>query len=402
MSETASKLSIMEHFPIVTSLVRVALGNDAERLNHQVERLVSALVADGDNKQAATLNKLLSQRTGSTEVAPSRLTQSTHVPALSTGLERLSRQTAVPVDKDSSAPLATVVMPDDIVATLPLFPDAVQANIDALLMEWMNAERIRAAGLSPSPSLLVYGAPGTGKTTLALWLAQQLGRPVVLARLDGLISSFLGTTARNLGTLFTFANRYDCVLVLDEFDAIAKVRDDPNEVGEIKRVVNALLQNMDVRVDLGVTIALTNHEALLDPAIWRRFEVQLAIPKPAFKQRVQIALRSLDDAGENAHAEAHLLSWVAEGLSGAELRTLATKYRKRRLFHEVAAAPPAVTVAQVAESTSVHVSDEVLGLLRLEEAKQVKPLHTAGFSYTDLAYLYSISTKTVQRRVTEE
>lgn len=392
----------MEHFPIVTSLVRVALGNDSERLNHQVQRLVNALVADGDSKQAAALNKLLSQRTGSTEVAPSRLTQSAHAPALATGLESLSRQTAVPVDKDSSAPLATVVMPDDIVATLPLFPDAVQANIDALLMEWMNAERIRAAGLSPSPSLLVYGAPGTGKTTLALWLAQQLGRPVVLARLDGLISSFLGTTARNLGTLFTFANRYDCVLVLDEFDAIAKVRDDPNEVGEIKRVVNALLQNMDVRVGLGVTIALTNHEALLDPAIWRRFEVQLAIPKPAFKQRVQIALRSLDDAGENAHAEAHLLSWVAEGLSGAELRTLATKYRKRRLFHEVVAAPPAVTVAQVAESTSVHISDEVLDLLHLEEAKQVKRLHTAGFSYTDLAYLYSISTKTVQRRVTEE
>ncbi|WKT87710.1 ATP-binding protein [Microbacterium maritypicum] len=298
--------------------------------------------------------------------------------------------------------MATVIMPDDIVSTLPLFPNAVQGNVDALLMEWMNADRIRAAGLSPSPSLLVYGAPGTGKTSLALWLAQQLGRPVVLARLDGLISSFLGTTARNLGTLFAFANRYDCVLVLDEFDAIAKVRDDPNEVGEIKRVVNALLQNMDVRVGLGVTIALTNHEALLDPAIWRRFEVQLAIPKPAFEQRVQIALRSLDDAGENARAEAHLLSWVAEGLSGAELRTLATKYRKRRLFLEAAAVPPAVTVAQVAESTSVHIRDDVLDILRLDEARQMRPLHAAGLSYTDLAYLFSVSTKTVQRRVTEE
>lgn len=392
----------MEHFPIVTSLVRVALGNDSERLNHQVKRLVSALVADGDSTQAAALTKLLNQRTRSTEVAPSRLTQSVHASAPTTSLEALTAQTAVPVDKDSSAPLATVIMPDDIVSTLPLFPHAVQGNVDALLMEWMNADRIRAAGLSPSPSLLVYGAPGTGKTSLALWLAQQLGRPVVLARLDGLISSFLGTTARNLGTLFAFANRYDCVLVLDEFDAIAKVRDDPNEVGEIKRVVNALLQNMDVRVGLGVTIALTNHEALLDPAIWRRFEVQLAIPKPAFEQRVQIALRSLDDAGENARAEAHLLSWVAEGLSGAELRTLATKYRKRRLFLEATAVPPAVTVAQVAESTSVHIRDDVLDILRLDEARQMRPLHAAGLSYTDLAYLFSVSTKTVQRRVTEE
>ena len=391
----------MEHFPIVTSLVRVALGNDSERLNHQVQRLVDALVADGDSTQAAALSKLLNKRSRSTQLAPSRLTRSDQS-VLVAGLEQLHPQTAVPVDKDSSAPLATIIMPDDVVTTLPLFPEPVQANIDALLMEWMNADRIREAGLSPSPSLLVYGAPGTGKTTLALWLAQQLGRPVVLARLDGLISSFLGTTARNLGALFTFANRYDCVLVLDEFDAIAKVRDDPNEVGEIKRVVNALLQNLDVRVGRGVTIALTNHEALLDPAIWRRFEVQLAVPKPAFAQRVQIALRSLDAREDNARAEALLLAWVADGLSGAELRTLATKYRKRRLFVDAATVPPAATIAQVAESTSVHIGEDVLRILRLEQSRQLKTLHTAGFGHADLAYLFDISTKTVQRRVTEE
>ncbi|MER7446743.1 ATP-binding protein [Microbacterium sp. NPDC097977] len=392
----------MEHFPIVTSLVRVALGNDSERLNHQVQRLVDALVADGDSTQAAALSKLLNRRTRSTELAPSRLTRSGQAPTHIAGLEQLHPQTAVPVDKDSSAPLATIIMPDDVVTTLPLFPAPVQDNIDALLMEWMNADRIREAGLSPSPSLLVYGAPGTGKTTLALWLAQQLGRPVVLARLDGLISSFLGTTARNLGALFAFANRYDCVLVLDEFDAIAKVRDDPNEVGEIKRVVNALLQNLDVRVGRGVTVALTNHEALLDPAIWRRFEVQLAVPKPAFAQRVQIALRSLDAGEDNARAEALLLAWVADGLSGAELRTLATKYRKRRLFVDAAAVPPAATIAQVADSTSVHIGEDVLSILRLEPSRQLKPLHAAGFSHADLAYLFDISTKTVQRRVTEE
>lgn len=395
-------MSSMEHFPIVTSLVRVALGNDSERLNHQVQRLVKALVADGDMSQAAALTKLLNQPARSTKIAPSRLTQSTPIPTLTPGLEKLTAQTAVPVDKDSSAPLATIVMPNDIVSTLPLFPAAVQANIDALLMEWMNADRIREAGLSPSPSLLVYGAPGTGKTTLALWLAQQLGRPVVLARLDGLISSFLGTTARNLGALFTFVNRYDCVLVLDEFDAIAKVRDDPNEVGEIKRVVNALLQNMDVRVNVGVTIALTNHEALLDPAIWRRFEVQLAIPKPEFEQRVQIARRSLDGADENSHAEARLLAWVSEGLSGAELRTLATKYRKRRLFVEAQETAPVVTVSQIADSTSVHITPQVQEMLHFDESTQLRHLQAASFSHADLAYLFGISTKTVQRRVTED
>ncbi len=195
----------MQHFPIVISLLRIALGNDdSERLAHQVRRLIDALEADGDHTQAAALTKLLNQRARKTEISPSRLTQSTHLP---TGLEQITARTPVPVDKDSSAPLATVIMADEITATLPLFPPSVQANIDALLMEWMNADRLREAGLSPSPSLLVYGAPGTGKTTLALWLAKQLHRPVVLARLDGLISSFLGTTARNLSALFAFANR---------------------------------------------------------------------------------------------------------------------------------------------------------------------------------------------------
>ena len=216
----------MQHFPIVVSLLRIALGNnDSERLTHQVQRLIDSLEADGHHTQATALKKMLNQKARKTEISPSRLTQST--PVLN-GLEQITARTPLPVDKDSSAPLATVIMADDIMAALPLFPVSVQSNIDALLMEWMNADRLRDAGLSPSPSLLVYGAPGTGKTTLALWLAKQLRQPVVLARLDGLISSFLGTTARNLSALFAFANRYDCVLILDEFDALAKVRDDPN------------------------------------------------------------------------------------------------------------------------------------------------------------------------------
>lgn len=343
------------------------------------------------------MTKLLKQRSRASELSPSRLAPS----AIGARREQLTRNVAIPVDKDSSAPLATIVMPEDISVTLPMFAPVVQESVEGLLQEWAHAEEILAAGLSPSLSLLVYGAPGTGKTTLALWLAKELNRPVILARLDGLISSFLGTTARNLGTLFGFANRFECVLVLDEFDAIAKVRDDPNEVGEIKRVVNALLQNMDARDGVGVTIGLTNHEGLLDPAIWRRFEVQLAVPLPAQQQRVLIAERALGESGDS-HAEAKMLAWLAEGLSGAEIQTLATKYRKRRLFPSESERPPIRTIAQIARSTSNHISRTAVGLLDLDEAAQVRSLAENSFTHPDLAYLFGLSTKTIQRRLGEQ
>ena len=138
--------------------------------------------------------------------------------------------------------------------------------------EWAKVDALRAMGVEPSRSCLLYGPPGTGKTLTALMLARRLGLPVVNARIDGLVSSFLGTTARNIANLFDFANRYRCVLLLDEFDALAKMKDDPHELGEIKRVVNTLLQNLDARKGIGLTIAITNHEGLLDTAVWRRFE----------------------------------------------------------------------------------------------------------------------------------
>ncbi|WP_339618733.1 ATP-binding protein [uncultured Salinibacterium sp.] len=388
----------MEHFAILKSLVRVAMAHDTPPLRHQIERLAEAMSAAGETKEAAALRRTLSTSAREHGLTPSRIAKSNTT--LEAG-ERLTSSVPVPVDKESSANLATVTMPEDIHVSLPLFPNSVQENIEALIQEWANATLLGEAGMRATQSVLVYGAPGTGKTTLALWLAKSLGMPVVLARLDGLISSYLGTTARNLGALFAFANRYECVLVLDEFDAIAKVRDDPNEVGEIKRVVNALLQNMDSRDGHGITIGLTNHEALLDPAIWRRFEVQLSVPLPEFEQRIEIARRFLDDHQERTLPEAKLLSWVCDGVSGAELQTMATKYRKRRLLQASSGYTAIQTVTQLARSTSVHISAEKRTEIESDEATLTRQLASAEqkFSKVELAMLFECSTKTIARRL---
>jgi SpoVK/Ycf46/Vps4 family AAA+-type ATPase len=390
----------MEYFSIIRSMVRIALAQGDETLVHQTERLAAALTKAGDPDGRA-IERLLKSAGETRALAPSRLTKS---PARSGGTnpERMREGVATPVDRETAAPLASIIFPEDNEAVLPVLEPEVMATVSSLLVEWEHHEKISNAGLNASLTCLIYGAPGTGKTTLALWLAKQLGLPAVVARLDGLISSYLGTTARNMGALFSFANRYDCVLVLDEFDAIAKLRDDPNEVGEIKRVVNTLLQNMDERHRRGVTFGLTNHPALLDPAVWRRFDIQLEIPLPEPAQRVVIAARVLGDEGPDELVDAKMLAWFSGGMSGAELVTLTEKYRKRLIIGSNDHDSPAALVRQLARTTSNRgvarpdaLANDAALTRALFESADIK------FSQSEVARVLGVSTKTVGRRLAD-
>jgi len=313
----------MEHFPIIQALCRASMATPSPAVRKQVERLITALSRQGDDKQANTLGRLLTAADRNKEMAPSKLTRSrTFMPG-----EIMSGNTVAPVDRETSCSLAQIIFPEENGHTTPIFNDTVTSAVGSVMEEWKNLEELSKVGLEPSKTCLIYGAPGTGKTRLAMSMARELGLPVVLVKLDGLISSFLGTTSRNIGNLFSFANRYQSVLLLDEFDAIAKLRDDPQEVGEIKRVVNALLQNLDGREGIGITIGVTNHPSLLDPAVWRRFEVQLEIPKPGFSVRVKIAEYFMNPM-EVPCSHLKLISWFTEGCAGAEIESLVRTYKK--------------------------------------------------------------------------
>jgi hypothetical protein len=313
----------MDHFPIIQALCRAALSQPSPAVRKQVERLKDALAQEGDAKAAGVLASLLTAAERTIELSPSRIVQSR---AQLSG-ETLSPNTQVPVDRETSAPLAQLIFPAATRPSAPLFNEMVSKAVHAVLEEWNNLEPLSEVGVQAAKTCLIYGAPGTGKTRLALWMATQLDLPILLARIDGLVSSFLGTTARNIANLFAFANRYRCVLLLDEFDAFAKLRDDPQEVGEIKRVVNALLQNLDTRRDVGLTIGITNHPHLLDSAVWRRFEVQLEIPRPEFSVRVEIARHFMPpvDAPET---HLRMIAWFTDGATGAEIETLVRTYKK--------------------------------------------------------------------------
>lgn len=319
---------MIKHFSIIQALCRSALANPNEAIIHQVGRLKDSLEKDGHAKEAKSLEGLLSSSRSNIDMSPSKIQKSFVV----NNGEELTTKTSIPVDKETSTPLAEIFFPEDLPNEVPLFDGNIQLAIQSIVNEWMKFDQLLEIDATPASSCLIYGAPGTGKTHLAKWIAKQIGLPVVLARLEGLMSSYLGTTSRNIGNLFTFANRYKCVLLLDEFDAIAKLRNDPQEVGEVKRVVNTLLQSLDSRHEKGFTIGVTNHESLLDPAIWRRFDIQVEIPSPSPEVMVHLLKKFIYPLEFN-DSEVRFLAWCLEGSSGADAEML-SKWLKRAFVLE--------------------------------------------------------------------
>ena len=202
---------------------------------------------------------------------------------------------AVPVDTDSRVPLLRIVE----IPTLevePFYDDPTWTALRRIVRERQQAARLAEVGVDPTRSALFTGPPGVGKTLAAKWIARELGRPLAILDLSAVMSSFLGRTGNNVRTVLDYARDHDCVLLLDELDAVAKRRDDTGEIGELKRLVTVLLQEIDDWPPSGLLLAATNHSQLLDPAVWRRFEaiVEFSLPGPEGLEAVIRDLLDLD------------------------------------------------------------------------------------------------------------
>ena len=143
--------------------------------------------------------------------------------------------------------------------------------------------------MSRRTKVLFFGPPGCGKTLAARSLGAATGLDVLTVRFSSIVGAYLGQTGANLRALFRCAEVHSCILLLDEFDAIGRVRGRSEDVGELDRVVISLLQELDHTLPAGLVVAATNAPQSLDPAIWRRFDARLEFPAPSRRQLSQFA-----------------------------------------------------------------------------------------------------------------
>lgn len=189
-----------------------------------------------------------------------------------------------PQARDTGLSLVDVRRPGDLSLDDLVFADALRRSIARLADEVGSWVLLDAAGVPRRNRLLLHGPPGCGKSSIAAALATELGLPLAIARIDGLISSYLGETATNLRLLFDFAERTPCVLLLDEFDSLGKTRTDSGDHGELRRVVNAVLQLIENFRGPSFIVAATNSPDMLDSALWRRFDEVLQVPVPTLRE----------------------------------------------------------------------------------------------------------------------
>lgn len=186
----------------------------------------------------------------------------------------------------------------------------------------------------PIPNKIVmFGPPGTGKTLTAFYIAARLHIPLMLVRLDAIIHSHLGETASNVRKIFDYASTTPCVLFLDEFDAIARTRDNNDEVKEMSRVVNTLLQCLDEFESNSVFMAATNLEEQLDHAIWRRFDTKMNYNMPDDRSRNEFVRLHLDQFAQEEHVQEEA-SQVLQGCSFADMEQIILKAKRKAIIED--------------------------------------------------------------------
>lgn len=203
------------------------------------------------------------------------------------------------VDLAKSKPAVVVKFPNEM-STL-IFSDkpevsleslvlsvTMKARIERIILEFRQQNKLKSHGLTHRRKILLSGAPGTGKTMTARVLAFELKQPLHMVQMDRLVTKFMGETSAKLRQIFDRIREVPGVYLFDEFDAIGGERSLDNDVGEMRRVLNAFLQFIENDTSDNLIVAATNNLRLLDRALFRRFDDVLHYELPGKEERLRL------------------------------------------------------------------------------------------------------------------
>lgn len=316
----------------------------------QVKALVRSH-ADGDDRQFYSVAMQVAARAA--RGGQSRFAQELRElidEARSSAPSSRSRVVAVAQPRGELAGLLAASYPATRMADMVL-ETPVKKSLDRVILEQRQQDNLREHGFAPLRRLLLVGPPGTGKTMTASALAGELGLPLLLIRLDGLITKYMGETAAKLRLVFEAMQETRGVYLFDEVDALGGARAQSNDVGEIRRVLNSFLQFLEQDQSNSMLVAATNHPQLLDRALFRRFDSVIEYPLPS-PQVVRAIIKN-----RLATVRLGRISWstvvqAAEGLSHAEITLAAERAAKDTILSKTQAVATSTLVAALQERQS--------------------------------------------------
>ena len=214
--------------------------------------------------------------------------------------------------------------------------EKIKDQLDYFIKEHRTSDLLEKYDLPISNKILLHGPSGCGKTLASYVIAGELEKMMIVVNLGAIVSSKLGETSKNLAKVFRKASSEDCIIFIDEFDSLGKVRDYNQDHGEMKRVVNTILQLFDYLPQSSIAIAATNQKDMVDEALLRRFDLSVEFPLPdeeKIKELIQLTLKN----GTFKFDKPRLLNKIvktAEGLSYYSIQKTLVAAIKRSLFSQ--------------------------------------------------------------------
>ncbi|MEM9400476.1 MAG: AAA family ATPase [Verrucomicrobiota bacterium] len=251
--------------------------------------------------------------------------------AIGKGQSPVRNLAPMPSNRRDSAPLVQVLEHHQLRHHMVL-PESIEQRFFRIEKEYAARSRLAQYGLRARQRILLYGPPGCGKSLGAERIAWATGLPLYKVRFDTLISSYFGETATNVSKIFEAAEDKPCALFLDECDTIARARGALNDVGEVSRVVNMLLQLLEDYRGEGLVIAATNHYDSLDQAIYRRFDEAIEIPMPTAQEIARLLEASLSALNVSRKADLKQFAASLDGYSSSEVERVAQNAAKRSVM----------------------------------------------------------------------